>query len=86
VPPQERRLQVGEVGHRGERTVELVRLDRQHRCRLGVEDPRARVVADLGEPAFAVADEGIHNGWVIAVTPPVGKHIGGCPPAGPTRP
>ena len=60
-----RRLQVGEVGHRGERVVERSALDGPHRRRLGVEHRGARVVADLGQPPLAAGDQRVDDGRVV---------------------
>jgi len=68
VVAKERRLQVGEVRHRGEGAVEVVHFNRQHGSRLGLEGGGAHVVADLDEPALAVCEQSVHDRGVISAT------------------
>ena len=58
VAAEERRLQVGEVGHRGRaRASSSSGADRRHRRRLGVEHRGARVVADRRPATPAAVDQ-----------------------------
>ena len=86
VRAEEPRLQVGEVGHGGERVVEAGVSDGQDGCGLGVEDGRPRVVAELGEPLRPALQERIDHLRVVRVPAPVGEHVGRGAPAFATRP
>ena len=83
VTSEPRRLQIGEVGHRAQRGVELVGGDRPHRSRLGIQHPGARVVADLGQPPLPLADQHVDDRRVVAVTASARQHVGGRRPARP---
>ena len=79
--PQEGRLQIGEIGDRGQRTVVCVGVDRADRHRLRIEDRCAWVVADVRDPACAAFEEGVDDGRVVGMTSPVSEHLAGGRPA-----
>ena len=76
-----RRLEIGEVGDRGQRRVQLDSVDPPRRCGLGVQDRGAGIVADLGQPALPTLDQGIDHGRVMGVTAPIRQHPAGGLPA-----
>ena len=82
MPSQPHRLQIGEIRHRGERTVEPPGLDPQARSGLSLEHLSAWIVSDRGQPSFTLSDEGVDDRRVIGVPPTVTEHLDRSRPAG----